>query len=165
MYLSRIDDKLISGSFQQLASQLTCRQFSLILWLHTCHCPLNHHLHRIKRATSPHCINCPGIIETVKPSNTSSLTAHTIPTKEPSWNSTSDAPPTTCPSSSQTKRPSKPHSILLATQNASTLYSVMYPTPNASRTNYTRQHDYSWLPTPSLRTTPDPTCTQKDCQP
>ncbi|KAF8551746.1 hypothetical protein OG21DRAFT_1466738, partial [Imleria badia] len=32
----------------------------------TGHCPLNSHLHRIKRSPSPHCASCPDEIETVR---------------------------------------------------------------------------------------------------
>lgn len=34
------DNKRNSGSFLRLASQRTCRQFPLIIWLHKHHCPL-----------------------------------------------------------------------------------------------------------------------------
>lgn len=65
-HLSRIDDKLLTGSFVQLGASLTCRQSSLLMWLRMKHSPLHNHLFHIKRHTSPFCASCPNKVETVK---------------------------------------------------------------------------------------------------
>lgn len=47
-HLSKIDCKLLTGSFLQLTTSLTRKQSALLIWLRTKHAPLNAHLHRIK---------------------------------------------------------------------------------------------------------------------
>ncbi|KAG2747586.1 hypothetical protein P692DRAFT_201716465 [Suillus brevipes Sb2] len=49
-----------SNRFIKLVAMLPRWQTSTYTQLHTCHIPLNHHLHRIGKNCSPHCPICPG---------------------------------------------------------------------------------------------------------
>ncbi|KIK76627.1 hypothetical protein PAXRUDRAFT_108449, partial [Paxillus rubicundulus Ve08.2h10] len=54
-----------SRSFMKLSLTFTCRNTSLLVWLHTKHVPLNEHLHHIKKSDSLDCPHCPGSKEDV----------------------------------------------------------------------------------------------------
>jgi ribonuclease HI/endonuclease/exonuclease/phosphatase family metal-dependent hydrolase len=61
----KVDASLPSGQFLQLTRPLSRKQSSILLQLRTGHAPLNDHLHRIQRATSPTCPTCQKSSETV----------------------------------------------------------------------------------------------------
>ena len=65
--LYRTDPSLPSDSFLRLIKKSTLNhaQTSLLFQLRTHHIPLNLHLHRIKKAESPHCPTCRFARETV----------------------------------------------------------------------------------------------------
>jgi hypothetical protein len=63
--INKIDNTLPSKSYHKETAGLTRAQTSLITQLRTGHIPLNRHLHRIKRATTPICPACSKADETV----------------------------------------------------------------------------------------------------
>ncbi|KIJ58963.1 hypothetical protein HYDPIDRAFT_50490, partial [Hydnomerulius pinastri MD-312] len=64
-HLSKVDPRMLSGSFVKLAATLTRRHTSLLVWLRTKHTLLNAHLHRLSKSDSPDCPHCPGVREDV----------------------------------------------------------------------------------------------------
>ena len=56
--LSKINNRLPSQNYLRDTAGLTWAQSSLIMQLRTGHTPLNRHLYRIKRASSPLCPAC-----------------------------------------------------------------------------------------------------------
>ncbi len=64
--LRRVDPALPSARFAKLVAPLPRRNTSLLIQLRTGHAPLNHHLHRIGRATTQRCQGCGAAKETVQ---------------------------------------------------------------------------------------------------
>ena len=64
-HLSQIDPKLPSSSFTKLTLLRTQWQTSILIWLHTNHCPLNKYLKCITKSPSDSCPHCNKTPETI----------------------------------------------------------------------------------------------------
>ncbi|KAJ3781019.1 hypothetical protein GGU10DRAFT_278322 [Lentinula aff. detonsa] len=53
-----IDKKGVNSKFVKIAGELKRKQTSILFQLRSGHAPLNHHLHRLKKAGSPNCPRC-----------------------------------------------------------------------------------------------------------
>lgn len=62
---TNIDPSMPSNRYIKLVVTLPRQQTSLYTQLHTCHLPLNQHLHRIGKSITPHCPTCPDTDETI----------------------------------------------------------------------------------------------------
>ena len=61
--IKAIDPSLPSGQFIKATSGLNRKQTSILTQLRTDHVPLNGYLHRINKAATPYCPNCPNVAE------------------------------------------------------------------------------------------------------
>jgi hypothetical protein len=65
LHMNHINPKLPSSSYLKLTALMNKRQTTILMWLHTGHCPLNQYLKCITKSPSDKCAHCPKTPETV----------------------------------------------------------------------------------------------------